>query len=244
MTINTHKAVKKAGSCALLFCAAIAVSASQCTGPTVVVNQPTPTATPTAKPTANPTRPTAGTPTRTQGGIDCKAFPTASVCRNKTTRPTANPVPQPQPQPQPQTAQIRFLVEMTGKCLGTLNGAAFTGSQIVQTTCNASRPDQLFVIRDLGGGTTNFQNAKSGLCVSVDNDARNGVLLIQRPCNVNDRSQRFDARDLDPSGDRFNIVFQHSGKCVDVPDGLPDENLEIIQWACDGSPQQVFRVTL
>lgn len=260
-------APKGAATKLALFGAVMVLSASQCTGPTVVVNQPTPTATPTqtvkpktrtatgvdckAYPNApacvGQNRPKTGTtiqqPTN-QTGVDCNSFPNAPACVGRTAQQPVTPT-NPTTQTNAQSGAVRLVSNITGKCLSVLNGARGAGTSIVQNSCSTNRPDQLFIIRDLGGGITTLQNASTRLCATVDNnDQRDGVSMVQRPCNSNDPSQRFSSQDTDATGDRFLIKFGHSGKCIDVPDALPTENLQILQWQCDGSPQQVFQMSL
>ena len=43
-------------------------------------------------------------------------------------------------------------------------------------------------------------------------------------------------------GVRYNLIAKHSGKCMTVLGNLPFDGTDIVQWTCDGSPSQVFRI--
>lgn len=172
-------------------------------------------------------------PTNPTVALNCNAFPRPAGCP-ATTTPVAAPAPT---GPAPGTAWTTVASNATGKCIGVLNQDRRAGAAVVQNTCNNGRLDQSFVIQDLGGFSL-LKARHSNLCLGVANGSLvDGAPLVQMPCNSADAKQQF----VPDSGQPFRMVVRHSNKCIDIPGGDPRENVQVQQWTCDGSNEQLYR---
>jgi hypothetical protein len=87
-------------------------------------------------------------------------------------------------------------------------------------------------------------NKNSGLCLDVPGgDGRDNVLIQQYTIN-NGPNQHWtitqvgNASDGDPV---YTITSVASGKCLDVPNGSADDNVQIQQYQCHGGPNQQWK---
>ncbi|MEM9564051.1 MAG: RICIN domain-containing protein, partial [Actinomycetota bacterium] len=93
---------------------------------------------------------------------------------------------------------------------------------------HATEPGPVSAAADVFG----LVNAGSGRCLDQPWSSDNGAQLIQWRCAGHTATNQLFAVGSGTGG--FTLVLQHSGKCLDVPDG------RVIQWDCHGEPHQTF----
>jgi endo-1,4-beta-xylanase len=139
----------------------------------------------------------------------------------------------------------------SGKCLHVVGGSAAPGAHLQQYTCTGS-PSQVFHFRRLGVRTYQITNAANGLCLGVEGASTSDLAnLIQERCIEGAAAQTFVLRPAagDGTGDgrQYQIVAQHSGKCVEVYGGNLTNSGWVEQSACHAAPaltdNQVWTVT-
>jgi hypothetical protein len=99
---------------------------------------------------------------------------------------------------------------------------------------------------DSGGGAADIVADRSGGSPDVDASQRDGSVDVIADLNAGIDADP-DRRGATPDGGPvvgvfYNIIAQHSGKCMSVLGNLPLDKTDIVQWTCDGSASQRFRL--
>lgn len=120
-------------------------------------------------------------------------------------------------------------------CVGLAGGAnAPAGAAVVQAACDGSTAQRFDVLAE-SGGTYRFSHALSHLSFDVANVATaNGVPLVQWHDTAG-LNQRFAVK---ATGSGYQIVAQHSGRCLDLRDWSKTAGGALQQWDCGDQANQ------
>jgi Ricin-type beta-trefoil lectin domain len=136
---------------------------------------------------------------------------------------------------------VQLVARHSGKCLDVPESSMSAGTQIVQWGCWGGTNQQwLLTASDYTGGQITAVSSRMTLAVA-DMSASDGAAVIQHQ-SANGANEVWQ---LKPTSDGYyQIVVQHSGKCLDVaggPDAVQDGAL-IQQWSCGGSINQQWQL--
>ncbi len=121
-------------------------------------------------------------------------------------------------------------------CAGIPNESLSVGTAATQNACDGG-DDQIFELRDAGGGQVEMVVKHSDLCLAVQAASTTaGALVIQTDCNGASES-RWTATTVTGG---LRLEAAHSGLCLDVYGGGTDPGVALIQWSCHGGANQVF----
>jgi len=128
----------------------------------------------------------------------------------------------------------------SGRCLHVVNGSTEPGAKLQQYTCTGST-SQVFRFRRLDPRTFQITNTANGLCLGIDGASRaDRAKVIQESCVEGAPAQTFVLRPAtgDGTGDgrQYQIVAQHSGKCVEVRGANLTNSGRVEQSACHRDP--------
>ncbi|WP_246814135.1 RICIN domain-containing protein [Ferrimonas balearica] len=87
-----------------------------------------------------------------------------------------------------------------------------------------------------------LRNQRTGLCVAVMGASQQaGANVAPDDCNAQNPEQALNFVSLDSNTGRYTLQFVHSGQCLDVAGGSPDNGATLVQNPCDGRASQQFR---
>lgn len=123
----------------------------------------------------------------------------------------------------------------SGKCLRVKKAGLQNTATIVQNECTASA--RLWRLKRLGDYYL-IINVRSGKCLDVPNAAEKAVW--QWDCHRGTNQQW----KLVSTGGSYRIKSRFSGRCLDVNGASQSNGAQVIQWPCNGGPNQKFRLTV
>jgi hypothetical protein len=137
------------------------------------------------------------------------------------------------------------------QCLDNTGLSTADGNQQQQFPCEGG-DQQLWNFRPVSGFADTFTvvNQQTGKCLDVNGaSTSDGATVVQRTCEGG-ANQQFTLRRVTYSGNDshdYQLVAQHSGKCVDVNGVATTARAPVIQWTCkpvnQGSPlNQTWRL--
>ena len=128
----------------------------------------------------------------------------------------------------------------SNKCLNVPYGTPTLGVQVQQYSC-VSADSERWRLEPAGTDVSGRQyylvrNAQSDKCLNdTDWSLADWGPVTQYTCGAHWTSEWFALiRSSDMPADYYKLMNYHSEKCVNVPYGSWDDNLGIIQYACDG----------
>ncbi|MBS2531245.1 RICIN domain-containing protein [Catenulispora sp. NF23] len=113
-----------------------------------------------------------------------------------------------------------------------------SGTMLANTSAHAAGP----------GPTTPFylQNKVSGRCMAIGAGSKaGGAGVIQWGCDGGKEQQWYENGPWYPDGDGvayYQIVNVNSHMCLADPGDSPNNNVQLIQYGCDGGPEQLWVV--
>lgn len=129
------------------------------------------------------------------------------------------------------TSTGQRVVAHSGKCLNVPGWSTTAGTRLIQFRCGTGQDNERFRAITAPGGVM-WQNVGSGLCVTVPGASQVADTVVrQQPCSYMRRQI------LAPRGDG-SLAFRHSGQCLDVRGGSADDHTPLVQWWCNGQPNQ------
>ncbi|GAA0582538.1 RICIN domain-containing protein [Kribbella sandramycini] len=139
------------------------------------------------------------------------------------------------------TAWNTVTAKHSGKCLDTRNAATANGTAVQQFACNTSTAQQ-WQFQPTSGGYVRINvrtNPAQVVDVSNVSNADNALLHLWAYGGGNNQ-QWLPVEEADGN---YHFVSRHSGKCLDVPAANTADNVQLVQYACNGSAAQSFKVT-
>jgi type 1 glutamine amidotransferase len=138
--------------------------------------------------------------------------------------------------PPPPTGQT-IVNRNSGKCLDVRSGGTGNGTAIQQYTCNGSAA-QRFQLVPTTGAYVRITNGTQSLDVTNVSTADNAP--IQTWTYGGGLNQQWQA--VAESGGYVHFVNRNSGKCLDVPAASTADSVQLVQYACNGTAAQSFRL--
>jgi hypothetical protein len=153
---------------------------------------------------------------------------------------TTPPGPGPAPVISP-TAWYTVANSGNSKCVDARSAGTANGTVVQQYTCNASNAQQYqFQPTDSGYVRVNNRGSSTQVIdVSNTSTADNaGLHLWAYGGGANQQWQP-----IAESGGAFHFVSRLSGKCLTVPSGSTADSVQLVQFTCNGTASQSFRLT-
>ncbi|GAA1607958.1 ThuA domain-containing protein [Catellatospora bangladeshensis] len=161
---------------------------------------------------------------------------------------TANPSPSVPASPSPSaptgpispTAWYSVVNKTSGKCVDARAAGSANGTAIQQYTCNNSQAQQ-YQFQPTSGGYTRVNirlNATRSLDVTNVSTADNAPIQLWTYSAGNNQQWLPVA---EGSG-WYHLVNRNSGKCLDVPAASTADSVQLVQYTCNGTGAQSFRL--
>jgi hypothetical protein len=128
----------------------------------------------------------------------------------------------------------------SGKCVDARASATANGTAIQQYTCNNSNAQQ-YLFQPTGGSNVrvnNRNNSAQVIDVSGVSAADNAVVHLWG--YVGGANQQWIP--VAEGGGYYHFVSAHSGKCLDVPSASTADSVQLVQYTCNGTGAQSFRL--
>lgn len=149
---------------------------------------------------------------------------------------TTPPVDQPSP-----TSWYSVANKANGKCVDARAAGTANGTVIQQYSCNGTQAQQ-FQFQPTSGGFTRINNrndATKVIDVTGVSAADNAGLQLWTYSNGN--NQQWQA--VSEGNGYFHFVSRFSNKCLTVPNSSTADSTQLVQFTCNGSGAQSFRLT-
>ncbi|MBB5872969.1 hypothetical protein F4553_006403 [Allocatelliglobosispora scoriae] len=138
------------------------------------------------------------------------------------------------------TAWYSVVNKANAKCVDARSAASANGTAIQQYTCNNSNAQQ-FQFQPTTGGfhRVNIRlNAAQSLDVTNVSTADNAPIQLWSYSGGNNQQWQAVAE----GGGYYHFVNRFSGKCLDVPGASTANSVQLVQYACNGTGAQSFRL--
>jgi hypothetical protein len=126
----------------------------------------------------------------------------------------------------------------SGKCVDVRAGGTGNGTAIQQYACNGSAA-QRFQLVPTTGGYARITNGTQSLDVTNVSTADNAP--IQTWTYGGGLNQQWQA--VAEGAGSYHFVNRNSGKCLDVPAASTADGVQLVQYACNGTAAQSFRLS-
>ena len=129
----------------------------------------------------------------------------------------------------------------SGKCLDARSAATANGTAVQQYSCNNSTAQHWSFTATSGGflRINNRNDANQVADVSDVSTADNAAVHLWT--YGGGANQQWQA--VDEGGGAYHFVNRNSGKCLDVPSASTADSVQLVQYTCNGSGAQSFRLT-
>ncbi|MEU7782513.1 RICIN domain-containing protein [Micromonospora parva] len=127
-----------------------------------------------------------------------------------------------------------------GKCVDARAAASANGTAIQQYACNGSAAQQYQFVPTSDGylRVSNRNNSAQVLDVTNRSTADSAPIQLWSYSGGNNQQWRAEPE----GGGYYRLVNRASGKCLDVPGASTADSVQLIQYACNGTAAQSFRV--
>jgi hypothetical protein len=128
----------------------------------------------------------------------------------------------------------------SNKCVDARSSGTANGTAIQQWTCNNSNAQQ-YQVQPTSAGFNRINNRNSPaqvLDVSGVSAADNAIVHLWTYGGGN--NQQWQA--VSEGGGYYRFVNRHSGKCLDVPAASTADGVQLVQYTCNGTAAQSFRL--
>ncbi|MBB5867607.1 hypothetical protein F4553_000986 [Allocatelliglobosispora scoriae] len=130
----------------------------------------------------------------------------------------------------------------SNKCVDARSSGTANGTVIQQYTCNNSYAQQ-YQFQPTSGGyvrINNRNNSAQVLDVAGVSTADNALINLWNYVGGNNQQWL----PVSEGGGYFHFVARHSGKCLDVPAASTADSVQLVQYACNGTGAQSFRLAV
>jgi hypothetical protein len=129
----------------------------------------------------------------------------------------------------------------SGKCLDARAAGTVNGTAIQQYTCNGSTAQQYQFVPAAGGYVRIANRGNTAQVLDVTNVSVNDNAAIQTWAYGGGANQQWQP--VSEGGGYYHFVNRNSGKCLDVPAASSADSVQLVQYACNGTAAQSFRLT-
>ncbi|WBB67866.1 RICIN domain-containing protein [Micromonospora sp. WMMD812] len=138
------------------------------------------------------------------------------------------------------TAWYSLVNRGSGKCVDARAAGTANGTAIQQYACNTTYAQQ-YQFQPTSGGhvrVNNRNNSARALDVTNVSTADNAPIQLWTYSGGN--NQQWQA--VPEADGYYRLVNRLSGKCLDVPGGSTADSVQLVQYSCNGSAAQSFRL--
>jgi hypothetical protein len=128
----------------------------------------------------------------------------------------------------------------SAKCIDARSSGTANGTAIQQYTCNNTFAQQ-YQFQPTSNGyvrINNRNNSAQVLDVNGVSSADNAVIHLWAYGGGNNQQWL----PVDEGGGYYHFVSRHSGKCLDVPAASTADSVQLVQYTCNGTAAQSFRL--
>ncbi|MEU7843667.1 RICIN domain-containing protein [Micromonospora sp. NPDC049114] len=156
------------------------------------------------------------------------------------TAPTPTPTPTGTAGPISPTAWHTVVNRGSGKCVDARAAGTANGTAIQQYACNSSAAQQYQFAPTSGGylRVNNRGNSAQVLDVTDRSTADSAPIQLWSYSGGNNQQWRAESE----GGGYYRLVNRNSGKCLDVPGASTADSVQLIQYTCNGTAAQSFRL--
>ena len=129
----------------------------------------------------------------------------------------------------------------SSKCLDARAAGTTNGTAIQQYACNGSTAQQYQFAPTSGGYVRINNRGNSAQALDVTNVSTSDNAPIQTWTYGGGANQQWQP--VSEGGGYYHFVNRNSGKCLDVPAASRADSVQLVQYACNGTAAQSFRLT-
>jgi PA14 domain/Ricin-type beta-trefoil lectin domain len=137
-----------------------------------------------------------------------------------------------------------LVAKHSGQCLEVPGNSVTQGIALLQNICNGTNA-QLFDFIPVAAVPEIYtlKNRNSGLCVDIENASLdNRAPLVQSACSGSTSQQYLLTANATVGANAFQVIPQHTGKCVDVSGALQTAGAKVQQWDCWSGTNQIWTI--
>ncbi|WP_084556960.1 ThuA domain-containing protein [Hamadaea tsunoensis] len=160
--------------------------------------------------------------------------PSASVPASPSASPSSGPISP--------TSWYSVVNKNSSKCVDARSAASANGTAIQQYTCNATNA-QSFQFQSTSGGYYRINirlNTAQSLDVTNVSTADNAAIQLWAYGGGNNQQWL----PVSEGGGYYHFVNRNSGKCLDVPGASTADSVQLVQYACNGTGAQSYRLSV
>jgi hypothetical protein len=154
---------------------------------------------------------------------------------------TGTTTPPPTDQPIDPAAWYPVVNKNSNKCVDARAAGTVNGTAIQQYACNNSTAQQYQFAPTSGGYVRINQRGNSAQALDVTNVSTADNAPIQTWTYSGGANQQWQP--IPEGGGYYHFVNRNSGKCLDVPAASQSDSVQLVQYACNGTAAQSFRLT-
>jgi len=128
----------------------------------------------------------------------------------------------------------------SGKCVDAKAAATANGTAVQQYTCNGTTAQQYQLAATTGGYVRVNNRGNVSQALDVTDMSTADSAKIQLWAYGGGLNQQWQA--VDEGGGYYHFVNRNSGKCLDVPGASTADAVQLVQYACNGTGAQSFRL--
>ncbi|HEU5111103.1 MAG TPA: RICIN domain-containing protein [Micromonosporaceae bacterium] len=129
---------------------------------------------------------------------------------------------------------VHILAAHSNKCVNVQGAVTTNSAAVIQYTCSTRTNDDWRAVA-MGDGTYQLVVTHSGKCLNVKGGVTtNNAAIIQYTCTAAGaatKNDRWRPRPV-PGTQRFQLVAEHSGKCLNVDHAKTTDSAAILQYTC------------
>ncbi|MGW8355436.1 RICIN domain-containing protein [Streptomyces wedmorensis] len=139
------------------------------------------------------------------------------------------------------TGTVTVVNAGSGKCLDARAAATANGTVVQQYTCNGTTAQQWSVVPTSDGHVRIGSRNDPAQVVDVRDVSTADNALVHLWAYGGGLNQQWRA--VDEGDGTFRLVNRNSGKCLDVPAASHADSVQLVQYTCNGTAAQRFRIT-
>ncbi|MEU7033077.1 RICIN domain-containing protein [Streptomyces sp. NPDC046237] len=139
------------------------------------------------------------------------------------------------------TGTVTVVNSGSGKCLDARAAATVNGTAVQQYACNGTTAQQWTVAPTSDGHVRIGSRDDSAQVVDVSDVSTADNAPVHLWTYGGGLNQQWRA--VDEGGGDFRLVNRNSGKCLDVPAASTADSVQLVQYTCNGTAAQRFRIT-
>ena len=152
----------------------------------------------------------------------------------------ASTPPPPPTGPIDPAAWYSVINKTSGKCVDARAAGTANGTAIQQYTCNGTTAQQFQFAATTGGYDRVANHGNSAEVLDVSNVSVADNAPIQLWANGGGLNQQWQP--VAEGSGYYHFVNRNSGKCLDTPGASTSDGVQLVQYACNGTGAQSFRL--